>query len=149
MTSWPKVLLVLCFRAPFRKSSNTGPNTGLALHRLQHDGGGLVVQQRLDRVDVIPMRLHKTGHGRWKQGIPACFAAGGHGGRYVGSGSETTMYFHGIFLRRNYVHVYVRQKKFGGRFKTRIDLVRETKKSFTYVRENSPVQPLQTSSYVP
>ena len=33
------------------------------------------------------------------------------------------MFFHGIFLLRNYVHVYVRQKKFGGRFKTRINLV--------------------------
>ena len=35
------------------------------------------------------------------------------------------MYLHGIFLHRNYVHVYVRQKKFGGRFKTRINLVRK------------------------
>ena len=33
------------------------------------------------------------------------------------------MYFHGIVLRRNYVHDYVRQKKIGGHFKTRNNLV--------------------------
>ena len=53
-------------------------------------------------------------------------AAGGHGGRKVGSGCETPTKLHEIFLRRSTIQVYVRRKKSGGRFKTQIKLVPTT-----------------------
>ena len=64
---------------------------------------------------LIDERIHQeksTSLWPWIVGLVVFGGMDPETGLIVGSGSETTMFFHGIFLRRNYVYMstYVRKK---------------------------------------